>query len=84
MALVAACTKSEEPGGDPGSVVLHRLNRAEYNNTVRDLFGTALRPADAFPADDFSVGFDNIAAALTVSSLHFELYEKASDDLLDV
>src|SRR5689334_3140372 len=30
---------------------LHRLNRLEYNNTVRDLLGTELRPADAFPAD---------------------------------
>jgi mono/diheme cytochrome c family protein len=36
---------------DPGRVTLRRLNRFEYNNTVRDLFGVASKPADAFPAD---------------------------------
>jgi len=83
--LVAAACTGDDPAGtaNPGSVVLHRLNRAEYNNTVRDLFGTSLHPADDFPADDFSKGFDNIAAALSVSSLHVELYEAAADDLID-
>lgn len=44
---------------DPGTVVLHRLNRAEYNNTVHDLLGTTQTPADAFPPDGVSGGFDN-------------------------
>src|SRR5688572_17935983 len=48
-----------EPGDleDPGRITLHRLNRAEYNNTVRDLFwGLEVSPADNFPADDHSYG----------------------------
>ena len=36
---------------DPGRVTIRRLNRAEYNNTIRDLLGVDTRPADAFPAD---------------------------------
>src|SRR5262249_48303940 len=39
-------------GPHPGRVTAHRLNRAEYNNSVRDLLGVDLRPADDFPQDD--------------------------------
>ena len=52
---------------DPGRVLARRLNRVEYNNTVRDLLGIAFRPADEFPVDDSGYGFDNIADVLTVS-----------------
>ncbi len=55
-------------GGEAGAVgaqVMHRLNRTEYRNTVRDLLGTQLDPAANFPADDVSLGFDNIAQVLT-------------------
>ncbi len=69
--------------GDPGRVTVHRLNRAEYNNTVRDLFLTSQTPADDFPFDDFGYGFDNIADVLSISPLHVELYELAADSLLD-
>ena len=62
--------------------VVARLNRAEYNNTVRDLFGTTLRPADTFPADDFGYGFDNIADVLSVSPLHVEMYQSAAHSLI--
>ena len=69
---------------DPGNVTLHRLNRVEYNNTIRDLFwGLEVTPADDFPADDHSYGFDNIAAVLSVTPLLFELYERASEEVLD-
>jgi len=68
-------------GRDPGRVVARRLNRAEYNNTVRDLLGTRLRPADDFPADDLGYGFDNIAAVLSMSPLHLETYERAATQL---
>ncbi|MEZ4374782.1 MAG: DUF1592 domain-containing protein [Polyangiaceae bacterium] len=68
--------------GDVGRVTIHRLNRVEYNNTVRDLFGTSLRPADDFPADDHGYGFDNIADVLSVSPSQLELYERAADLLL--
>src|SRR5262249_17304862 len=46
--------------GDGGRVTVRRLNRTEYNNTVRDLVGVSFRPADDFPADDVGYGFDNI------------------------
>jgi hypothetical protein len=49
-----------------------RLNRAEYNNTVRDLLGLDLQPANDFPQDDSAYGFDNIADALSVSPLLME------------
>jgi hypothetical protein len=57
----AAC----EPA--PGRVGLQRLTRAEYNRTVRDLFGVTSAPADSFPPDSATSGFDNNAASLTVS-----------------
>jgi hypothetical protein len=60
---------------DPGRVTIHRLNNAEYNNTVRDLFFGMVdwAPADQFPADVHSYGFDNISDVQTLSPLHFEL-----------
>ena len=58
---------------DPGSVPPRRLNRHEYNYTVRDLFGVDVRPADGFPKDQtYGSGFDNEAVILTVESLWFE------------
>lgn len=70
-------------GEDPGRVTLHRLNRVEYNNTVRDLLGTTQLPATDFPADDHSFGFDNIADTLTLSPMQLELYERAADTLIE-
>jgi hypothetical protein len=66
---------------DPGTVVLHRLNRAEYNNTVRDLLGTTQTPADSFPPDGVSGGFDNNASALTLSTTELRLMESAAEAL---
>ena len=51
---------------DPGRVTLHRLNRVEYNNTIRDLIGVDFRPADDFPSDDVGYGFDNIGDVLSL------------------
>ncbi len=81
IACAAACGGT---GGDqdPGRVTLHRLNNAEYNNTVRDLLGTELRPALDFPADDRGYGFDNVADVLRLSPLLVELYEGAAEDLI--
>ena len=74
----------EDAEVDVGRVTLHRLNRAEYNNTIRDLFfGLDVSPADVFPADDHSFGFDNIADALNTTPLLIELYERAADQVLD-
>jgi len=65
-------------GGSPGRVTAHRLNRAEYNNTVRDLLGVSIRPADEFPLDDAGYGFDNIGDVLSVSPLLMEKYLAAA------
>jgi hypothetical protein len=68
---------------DPGRVTLHRLNRVEYDNTVRDLLGTTSHPSDDFPADDRGDGFDNIADVLTLSPLHLSTYQAAAKQLVD-
>lgn len=60
---------------------LRRLTRFEYNSTVRDLFATALTPADDFPPDEVVDGFSNNAVVLTVSSLHAEKYTYAAEAL---
>ena len=52
---------------EPGRVSARRLNRAEYNNTIRDLLAVDIRPADNFPADTAAFGFDNISDALHLS-----------------
>jgi hypothetical protein len=55
-------------------VTMRRLNRAEYNNTVRDLLGVNFRPGDDFPADVPSHGFDNVGSVQTVSPVLIEKY----------
>ncbi|HUQ93776.1 MAG TPA: DUF1592 domain-containing protein [Bryobacteraceae bacterium] len=64
---------------DPGRVTARRLNRPEYNNTIRDLTGLDLRPADQFPIDDSGYGFDNIGDVLSVSPALMEKYLTAAD-----
>jgi len=55
-------------------VVLHRLNRKEYANAVRDLLAVDFDAAEVLPADDVADGFDNIATALQVSPSFIEQY----------
>ena len=62
-----------------GRVAARRLNRAEYNNTIRDLLGVDLRPADNFPADSAAFGFDNISDALNLSPELLENYMDAAE-----
>jgi mono/diheme cytochrome c family protein len=64
---------------DPGRVTARRLNRAEYNNTVRELLGVHLRPADDFPQDDSGYGFDNIGDVLSLSPVLMEKYLTAAE-----
>jgi hypothetical protein len=64
---------------DPGKVTARRLNRAEYNNTVRDLLGVDLRPADDFPQDDSGYGFDNIGDVLSLSPVLMERYLSSAE-----
>ncbi len=68
---------------DPGRVTLRRLNREEYNNTIRDLLGIDFRPADDFPSDDVGYGFDNIGDVLSISPLLMEKYLKAAEQIVD-
>lgn len=68
-------------GTDPGRVTIRRLNRAEYNNTVRDLMGIAFRPADDFPSDDVGYGFDNIGDVLSLPPLLMEKYLDAAEKI---
>ena len=56
----------------PGRMTLRRLNRTEYNNTIRDLLGVDFKPAEDFPADDVGYGFDNIADVLSLPPLLME------------
>src|SRR5882724_3953361 len=64
---------------DPGTVPIHRLNLAEYDNTMRDLLGLPAQSAHpsvtfSFPPDDRGTDFDNIAGILTLSTLHISSY----------
>jgi hypothetical protein len=63
---------------NPGSVVLHRLNRTEYANAVRDLLDLEIDVATLLPPDDSARGFDNIAGSLTISPTLLEAYTTAA------
>jgi hypothetical protein len=63
----------------PDRVTARRLNRVEYNNTLRDLLAVSVRPADEFPVDDSGYGFDNIGDVLTVSPMLMEKYVSAAN-----
>jgi mono/diheme cytochrome c family protein len=76
-AFVARMDK--QMSADPGRVVVRRLNRAEYNNTVRDLLGVDFRPAEDFPQDVPGNGFDNSAGNLSVSPALVEKYLTAAE-----
>ncbi len=66
---------------DPGRVTARRLNRTEYNNTVRDLVGVDFKPAADFPADDSGYGFDNIGDVLSLSPVLMEKYLAAAEKI---
>ena len=69
---------------DPGRVTIRRLNRAEYNNTVRDLLGVEGRPADRFPADGAGgAGFDNNADTLFIPPVLMEQYLRAAGEIVE-
>lgn len=59
---------------NPGAPVIHRLNRAEYSNAVRDLLDLDMDHSASLPADDSGYGFDNIGDVLTTSPLLMEKY----------
>ena len=65
-----------------GRIAVRRLNRAEYNNTIRDLIGLDLRLADEFPSDDVGYGFDNIGEVLSTPPVLLEMYLAAAEKLI--
>jgi len=68
----------------PGYVMSRRMNRTEYENTIRDLFGVALSLADRFPADGAGgEGFDNSGNALFISSILAEKYLDTADYVVE-
>ncbi|MFN0104689.1 MAG: DUF1592 domain-containing protein [Bryobacteraceae bacterium] len=66
---------------EPGRVTARRLNKVEYNNTVRDLLGLDFQPADDFPNDDSGYGFDNIGDVLSLSPVLMEKYLSAAEKI---
>jgi hypothetical protein len=68
---------------DPGRVTLHRLNRTEYKNTIRDLMGVQFETTSAFPDDDSGYGFENVADVLNMSPLLMEKYLAAAQTIVD-
>ncbi|MEZ6121605.1 MAG: DUF1592 domain-containing protein [Planctomycetaceae bacterium] len=65
----------------PGRVTLKRLNKAEYNNTIRDLLGLEINPAADFPSDDVGNGFDNIGDVLTLPPILLEKYLATAEEV---
>src|SRR5262245_24632615 len=63
---------------NPGRAPVHRLNRAEYSNAIRDLLHVDVRPGEWLPVDDSGYGFDNIAAVLSTSPALLDRYMSAA------
>ena len=76
--LEAALDQAALVQPDPGRPAIHRLNRVEYGNAIRDLFDLELDVHALLPADDEQHGFDNIAEVLSVSPTLIERYLAAA------
>jgi len=63
---------------NPGAPLIHRLNRAEYRNAIRDLLALDIDHSAGLPPDDSGYGFDNISDVLSISPLHIEKYMSAA------
>ena len=82
--LVANLDASAAKQNNPGRYVLHRLNRTEYANAVRDLLGVDFDVAELLPSDGGDFGFDNIASALKITPMLLEGYLTAALRISDV
>jgi hypothetical protein len=80
-ALEASLDRAAARRLDPGIPALHRLNRAEYANAIRDLLALDVDVAALLPPDDSSAGFDNIADVLGVSPALIEGYAAAAANI---
>src|SRR5262245_63481632 len=81
---MASLNSTAAKKNNPGQYVLHRLNRTEYANSVRDLLGVKVDVADLLPSDGGDFGFDNIASALRTSPLLLEGYLSAALRISDL
>lgn len=77
----------EDAAPDPGWYTIHRLNRSEYRNTMRDLL--RIDPAkhdlaEALPSDDTGYGFDNIADVLSMSPLQLEMFLQSAEQAIEL
>jgi hypothetical protein len=77
--LAASLDRAWEGHSIPGRYVVHRLNRAEYANAIRDLLAVDIDVTDLLPTDGAEFGFDNIATALKTSPLLLEGYVNAAE-----
>jgi mono/diheme cytochrome c family protein len=76
--LETALDKTAVRHPNPGAVVLHRMNRNEYANAVRDLLALPVNGKQLLPADDSASGFDNMAGALVLSPALMQSYVTAA------
>ena len=76
--LITALDNAAVKKNDPGRYVLHRLNRTEYGNAIRDLLGVEIDVTELLPSDGGGFDFDNIATALKTSPLLLERYLTAA------
>lgn len=66
---------------NPGAVTIRRLNRNEYRNTIRDLFGIEYDTQASFPTDESGYGFDNIGDVLSLPPMLLEKYLAAAEEI---
>jgi len=76
--LEASIDRAAMAKPNPGRATVHRLNRTEYGNAIRDLLALDIDPTPLLPADDESYGFDNIADVLKTSPSLLQQYMSAS------
>jgi mono/diheme cytochrome c family protein len=79
--LATALDEAAARRPDPGRVGLHRLNRIEYANAVRDILGLTIDSKALLLPDEADEGFDNVAASLALSPAHLERYLSAARDI---
>jgi cytochrome c551/c552 len=72
--LTAELDRNAVEHPNPGRPTIHRLNRAEYSNAVRDLLALDIKPGAKLPTDDSGYGFDNIGDVLSLSPVLIERY----------
>jgi hypothetical protein len=82
--LISSLDAAAAKQNNPGHYVLHRLNRAEYANAVRDLLGVDFDVAELLPSDGGDFGFDNIASALKITPILMEGYLTAALRISDL